>query len=667
MALLETLKDSFTGSSIDTTKWWVGGAADISSNRLWLKAGWGGSDFSYIDSKSTYNMTGSYMEGYVLDNGEDHTNLVYRFTIYMYFGGSYEWEFRNGTLAAKKGSTTVWSSTWSTVFGGVDYGKLRIRESGGTVYFDTAAAGTSTWTNRATSDTSGYDVTEVTVQMYHGWFTTPAFSSTVIMDDLNPGITIHSASLSGSITYGGTVSHSQMVHYRQAGGTIAFTGQAVGRILSTLSEIERKTYLAKIYDEEDNFVGLWNDVADQVEFSREINSAGSAMTVELARTADSLGRIANRLVDTSNVQITDNNGQTIATILESPNQIGDGSSVQYNYRVKIWVFYGRATTIQTSTYVDILDSSFNPLTATLGAPNGIVIFDGFISDIAARYGSTETTVVTLSSFGHDLDNYVVKSGSNTTVAFNSYDPSDIIRDGIDAFKLASGSPLNYEDNSVEMTGTVVSYTFKLNTYLELLKKALELAPSDWFYYVDLGTNLIHFKGRPATPDHVFNLGREIQSLELRGNIENVINEVYFTGAESSDVPLFKRYVETPAAKTRRGLKRLTDSRVTLASTAQLLSESEIERNNQIVYRSTLTVLDKAYDIESIDLGDLIGFRNFGNFIDALELQVVGIKYTPEAVELTLGSLLPKVSKRVEDILRNQKMAENQNLPTAPIA
>ncbi len=137
------------------------------------------------------------------------------------------------------------------------------------------------------------------------------------------------------------------------------------------------------------------------------------------------------------------------------------------------------------------------------------------------------------------------------------------------------------------------------------------------------------------------------------------------GGETAGVPLFKRYTSTPAAKTRRTLHRLNDSRVTLATTAELLSQSEIDRNNQIVYRSTISVLDKTYDIETIKLGQMIGFRNFGNYIDLLKLQVVGLRYTHDSVELQLGSLLPKITRRVQDIKRNLEAEQTQSVPVAP--
>lgn len=660
MALLQTLQDSFTGPSIDSSLWTASGAASIISGELYLDAGSGGFDYGQIESVNSYDLTGSYAQIKVVTfGGSDFRLLTYPLRLTA-AGGMLYWQYDQGYLKAYKtvGATTTLLANFVA---SSSIKRLRIRESGGTVYFDTAPATGTTWTNRA-STTPGFTITAMDVYIGISWVINQ-FPTTMIVDDLNP-VSGTLRSISGAILFGGSVA-AETEHTRSISGGFVFGGSVVAIKQVTHTEVERKTYLYKVYSEEGTYLGLWNDVVDELNFNEEINTAGSSTTVELARNSDTLGYQVENLLDYLGAAILDSSNNPISTVNQSPNQIGEGSNVNYNNRVDVYVFYGSSDAILDNNGFEILDNNSEALIGTIGSPNGVRIYTGFISDISSRYGSTETTLVTLMSFGYDLDQYVVSSGSNTTVAFNSYDPSDIVRDGLDAFATASDSDISYDASTIDDTGTVVSYTFKLNTYLELLKKSIELAPSDWFFYLDMGSSLINFKGRPSEPDHYFHLGREIESLELRGNIEGVVNDVYFVGAETAGVPLYKRYTETPAARTRRALRRISDSRVSLEDTAELISAGENERNNQILYRSTLRILDKMYDIESIKLGQLIGFRNFGNYIDTLEMQIVGRRYTPEAVELQLGTLLPKVSKRVEDLSRNLKTAENENVPTAP--
>lgn len=72
-----------------------------------------------------------------------------------------------------------------------------------------------------------------------------------------------------------------------------------------------------------------------------------------------------------------------------------------------------------------------------------------------------------------------------------------------------------------------------------------------------------------------------------------------------------------------------------------------------------------YDIESINIGDVVGFRNFDNYVDGLTMQIVGRSYTPDAVTLQLESMPLSVNKRLEDLRRNLAVTENENAPNSP--
>ncbi len=164
-----------------------------------------------------------------------------------------------------------------------------------------------------------------------------------------------------------------------------------------------------------------------------------------------------------------------------------------------------------------------------------------------------------------------------------------------------------------------------------------MAPYDWYWYVGLGDDTVYLQDKPTTASQTFILGKHIQELNLEYSIEDITNVVYFTGGEvSADVNLFKKYTDaTSITNYRRGLNRITDNRVTLAASADLISNAEISREATPRYRTSITILDKVYDIEDIKLGQLVAFRNFGNYIDALTLQIVGLHYEPDKVTLQL--------------------------------
>lgn len=626
-------------------------------------------------------------------------------------------------------------------------------------------------------------------------------------------------------------------------GTIDFIGNSdlvvQGQIRGIAPE---RRYLYKIYDQDDNFLGIWTDVVSDFTYSQEINSAGSAITVTLARNSDSKAPEYEILVDDSDDPIVTDDTVELSMETETRAPIGASTTVDLNLNVRIYEFTESADDVE-----------------------GDLVFTGYISRFKSQYGLTENTEVTIFSYGADLDNWLLTQDidedgttvENTRVAYLSEDPSDIVRDILDKFT-DDGGVIDYDGSSIDDTGTVVSYYYNMNTGLEALKKALELAPTDWYFYCDLATNLFHFHPRPSTPDHYFYLGKHIYNFALERSMEDIVNDVVFTGGKKtevlkdnffgaddttlqdhigdvnatwskhvaaatgsivldqnrirsdstneviyvagattasndytvsadiriftvaaplellvrvneaaltyymgridasgnaqiykvvsgsatqlgsvsvspsinttyplefsvqgsrltlkfnrntvldvtdSDIPfgqkigirsastaatgstgmhlnnirvtepggsfpeVFKRYRNTTSIDDyRRGLLKIQDNRVTDPESADIIAETEINRNKDPRFTSSITISSATYDTKSIKLGDLVGFRNFGNFVDTLEMQIVRIDYSPHQVVLQLDTLLPSVPKRLEDIKRNLAQSDVADNPDAP--
>lgn len=421
--------------------------------------------------------------------------------------------------------------------------------------------------------------------------------------------------------------------------------------LRASSIIQRKTYLYKVYDEEGNFLEVWNDVQGEPEFSQEINSIGSTLTVRLARNSDSVIQKWQPILDNDSDTIDDSNDLPIMSTQKGSDKIGADSSLNHNNRVDVYVFYGQTFPQQ------------------IGYPNGVRIFTGFISEININYGSEENTEVLLMSYGFDLDQHLLTDSSNkTTIAYNSVDPSTIIRDGLTKFIAgSSGTYTTFTNDTVPLVNDyLVSYTFRVNTYKELIEKAVQLAPLGWSYYVGLGDNLVYFQPKPTQVAHYFILGKHIKSLALKSYIGDVVNDVTFTGGkDENDLVIYRRTTDTPLSATRRGLTRLSDSRVTNIDSADILARGEIDDKSGIKYRTTIAIIDKTYDIESIKLGELIGFRNFNNFIDELTMQIVAINYTSDVITLQLDSLPRDVPKRLEELRKAQDVSSNSETGDTP--
>ncbi len=278
----------------------------------------------------------------------------------------------------------------------------------------------------------------------------------------------------GTILLGGTAVRL-FKSIRSSQGTILLGGTATAFIRRNTDVLETKRFLYKVYEEDGSFVEIWKDVITEPTYSQEINEIGSTMSLELARNSDSLGISTTSLLDSNNAVVTDSNTFSILTTTDQPNQVGPGSSINHNNRVDVSAFYGSTQSLLDSDNNEILDSNNEPIITTLGAPNGRIIFTGFIAEIGSRYGSTETTTVQLMSYGYDLQQFpVITSGGNTTVPFLSVDPSALVRTALTQFATDSalfGTYTTFNNSTIQDTGTVISYTFRANTYAEVLKRA----------------------------------------------------------------------------------------------------------------------------------------------------------------------------------------------------
>lgn len=479
---------------------------------------------------------------------------------------------------------------------------------------------------------------------------------------------IYQRAATGTLLFGGAADR-ELLLYRAATGTLLLGGEVRNIILKDVDSIEEKRYLVKVYDPEGSFQDVWKDVISEPTFTQELNEIGSEMDLELARNSDSLGVSVEPLQTEAGTDITTEDGAPLLVSTKSKNQVGPGSSVVHNNRVDVWVFYGSVEPLQTEDGEDILTEDGEQILATIGAPNGRRIFTGFIADINSRYGNTETTLVKLISYGWDLEQYVVTDGDGkTTVSYFTDDPSDIAKDVIDKFVAQSTSEqltyTNRSPTSISTSGTSVSYDFRNNTYGDALRKIIELMPSNWYFYVDLGDNLVYYRQQSSTPQHIFFLGKHIKVLDLNSSIQDATNRTLVTGG---GVPqLYRDYTVAPAQYTRRKLRLYSDGRLESTVSADIIGDGINEENNKVKYRTAIEILSKQYDIESINVGDIVGFRNFGNYVDGLTMVVVGRTYTPDTVQLQLASKPPTINKRLEDIRRNLLVQENQNVPDEPV-
>lgn len=263
--------------------------------------------------------------------------------------------------------------------------------------------------------------------------------------------------------------------------------------------------------------------------------------------------------------------------------------------------------------------------------------------------------------------FVTQSASegNTTTTFTSDDPvSEMASSILDDYNARGGY---ITERTFTATGLSLTYTFNAATVFDAIRKIIELSPSGYYMYTDLGTAEVDILPISDTPDFIITRGREINALNIALSIEQVKNQLLFSGGDTGGGSnLYKQYTDNDSIGNY-GLRVVlkSDNRVTLTATANAIGDSFIEENSEESQETSVTVLDEHIDITLLVPGKTIGFRNFGNFIDDMVLQIVRREYTPQSVTLTLGRLPVRMSDEVQRLQRELLNEQTINNPSSP--
>lgn len=262
--------------------------------------------------------------------------------------------------------------------------------------------------------------------------------------------------------------------------------------------------------------------------------------------------------------------------------------------------------------------------------------------------------------------FVTGSGiPSTTATYTSSDPVTGIASDILADYNNRGGYIT--ENVFDATGLSITYTWILSNIFDVLNKIIELSPIGWYFYVNLGEALIDIKEINSVADYTVISGVDIHQLDVSLSIENVSNQLLFTGGDTGTENLYRAYLDSESSgKYGLRTRTKTDNRVTLTATADAIGETFIAENSDEVQETRITILNKTMDITLLTPGKTIGFRSFSNMIDDFILQIVRRDYTPDAVVLTLGRLPTNLSNTVQNLNRgllNEQTINNPNTPS----
>lgn len=661
MALIETLQDNFDNNSIDFTLWETDGLVAESGQQLNLSVA--ATDRAVeILSVDTYDFSSSSISVEVVGHNATGRSDYRIFPLYLNDNNfsSVRFVFTGNKIASEMNVVGEPFYTLDEVtYNPTTHRFLRLRQDYSHIFWETSENGTS-WTEFSMGVVGGFLPEEVRFRAFGNFIGLNTGVVTISLDNIN----ITAPTGRGSSTSSLVSSAVGTLNYSAYGSsTSSLISSATGIIFTPTTEIE-KEYIIKVYSSDGSYIGIWRDVLNDLTYHQNLNDGGAAAQFRLGRSARNFVEVRENLETEAGDVLETEDNKPLEAVLNQFKTIGEGTDVDLNYNVDIYLYEGLVEPLETEDGEIIETEDGKPLEATIGSPDGRRVFSGWLSKYRAHYGTKEYVDVFLLHHSTELDNYIANDEGDTTFTINSTDPSTMLTTILDQY-IADGGTLTYDSASIQLTGTVASYTFKMMTVRQAIDKILELSPPDFYWYIDVGNNVINFKQKADTPKHTFIFQKHIKEIDVERHLEDLVNEVRFVGG--GDPQLYKLY-EDSTSKTawRQGLEILTDSRVTTAASAEILSESLIDRYKDPVYATEVTILDAQYRTERIQLGDTVSFANFGNFIDSLNLLIVGLDYNKNFMRLQLGTLLPKTNKRLEEVKRNLLQEEVRGVTDAPV-
>lgn len=183
--------DDFSDNSLDTSIWNNWGAPELTEESQHIEIDTTTSaEYQGMDSTNTdlFTLSGSQVSIRIEDAGDQSITSyeLYPLQLLKDANNALKWYINQGTLRTYKEVATVQTEVGTGVsYSASTHRYLRIRESGGTVYFDHSADGTN-WTNHGSELVSNlFDLNNFYIEISNGTWAAEGTTTTSILDDVN--------------------------------------------------------------------------------------------------------------------------------------------------------------------------------------------------------------------------------------------------------------------------------------------------------------------------------------------------------------------------------------------------------------------------------------------------------------------------------------------------
>jgi hypothetical protein len=264
----------------------------------------------------------------------------------------------------------------------------------------------------------------------------------------------------------------------------------------------------------------------------------------------------------------------------------------------------------------------------------------------------------------DLYFQTYSSTGSTNATFTAVDPTTGMVASILSDYNTEGGLIRV--GNIEATGLSLNYGLNTQTVFQALQSSLTVSPNGFYFYIDVGNDLIYLQQASAIADIVLTKGVHINKLKIVSTIEYVINAAYVVGAVVSGSNIYTLDTD-PISIALYGLRLQvhTDNNIPDVTTGHIVGSGIVDDNKGEQYQTTVTIPAETMDITQLIPGKVIGFNGFGTYVDFLLAQIVHRDYTPGAVTLTLGILPKRNTTSVEQVVRGLSALSTITNPTSP--
>lgn len=268
----------------------------------------------------------------------------------------------------------------------------------------------------------------------------------------------------------------------------------------------------------------------------------------------------------------------------------------------------------------------------------VLVYTWIVQNLQRIITNTHDEIVLPLLWLWTLPTYLLYKSGGVYQFNKTADPSVIVKDIIDYINTIYTTPwLNYNWTSITTYWVTINVDFDNETCLSALLKVAKA--TNYYLYTDQSWQ-VFFRAKPVTPTHKLTVWDSVEQINLEDDSEELVNKLILTWSGGTDI--YDDLTSQAAYGVRE--KYLEDTDIKNQATADEYWDNYILENKDLIQK-TKVIVNKNYNLESLNVWDTIIIQNFKYIIS--NLQIVKLSYSPDKVMLEL-EVFDSFGKEIQD-------------------